>query len=604
MVLLHARYLALMRSLLLSASVLFFCLTGVAQEPTGLPHTLAPHEQELIRPYRDSRAGASRGITTPPTFAPRTMAEWEEIQTLVITWTSYTGILKQIVREAKNECEVLIVCSNPTTVQNYLLNSQYGGPLTDLDNITFLQASFNSVWTRDFGPECIYENEVDSLYLLDWLYNRPRPEDDALSDALGVAKNIAVYSTTQAPYDLVHTGGNFMSDGFGTAFSSELVDEENGANGQYNQTVRTSAGVDAMMQQFMGIATGRYVKMQQLLYDVINHIDMHMKLIDEETLLVGEFPAGLSDGPRIEQNVQMIIDDVPSVFGDPYRLVRIPMPPSTGGQFPPNASYRTYANNIFINGTVLVPTYRTEYDTTGLRILREALPGYNVVGIDCDNSDQNIISASGAIHCITKGIGVADPLLIKHQRLVDTYETSTPYSVEAYIRHRTGISAAEVYWTTDTTAGFAALPMTAGADNTWSAAIPAQPAGTEIFYYIHAAANSGKQQVRPIVAPAGWWKFRVLGLSTAVPDVAGPVIAEVFPNPTSSLLMVTVDGAGAAPVRMTLLDATGREVMLMHDGTLHADRRVFADISNLAEATYVLVVQSATGRSVTRVMKR
>jgi hypothetical protein len=232
------------------------------------------------------------------------MAEWEEIQTLVITWTSYTGILKQIVRAAKEECEVMIVCSNATTVQNYLLNSQYGGPLDDLDNITFLVAPFNSVWTRDFGPESIYANEVDSLHLLDWLYNRPRPLDDGLSDELGVAKNIAVYSTTQAPYDLVHTGGNFMADGFGTAFSSELVDEENGPNGEYNQTVRTSAGVDAMMQQFMGIAPGRYVKMQRLLYDNINHIDMHMKLLDEETLLVGEFPAGLSDGPRIEQNVQ------------------------------------------------------------------------------------------------------------------------------------------------------------------------------------------------------------------------------------------------------------------------------------------------------------
>ncbi len=593
-----------MRTLLLAASALLFTLSGLAQEPAGLPHTLAPHEQELIRPYRDSRATASRGITAPPDFVPRTMAEWEEIQTLVITWTSYSGILKQIVRAAKAECEVMIVCSNATTVQNYLLNSQYGGPLDDLDNITFLEAPFNSVWTRDFGPESIYANEVDSLHLLDWLYNRPRPLDDGLSDELGAAKNIAVYSTTQAPYDLVHTGGNFMSDGFGTAFSSELVDEENGPNGEYNQTVRTSAGVDAMMQQFMGIAPGRYVKMQRLLYDNINHIDMHMKLLDEETLLVGEFPTGLSDGPRIEQNVQMIIDDVPSVFGDPYRLVRIPMPSSTGGQFPPNASYRTYANNIFINGTVLVPTYRTEYDTTGLRILREALPGYNVVGIDCDNSDQNIISASGAIHCITKGIGVADPLLIKHQRLVDTYETITPYTVEAYIRHRSGISGAEVFWTTDTTAGFSALPMTAGAGNTWSAAIPAQPAGTEVFYYIHATANSGKQQVRPIVAPEGWWKFRVLGLATSIPDAAGPVIAEVFPNPTSSLLMVTVDGAGAAPVRMTLLDATGREVMLLHNGTLHADRRVFADISYLAEATYLLVVESASGRSVMRVMKR
>ena len=90
--------------------------------------------------------------------------------------------------------------------------------------------------------------------------------------------------------------------------------------------------------------------------------------------------------------------------------------------YPPNASYRTYANNVFINGTVLVPTYRTEYDTVGLRILREALPGYRVIGIDCD-SDQNIIAQSGAIHCITKTIGVADPMLIRHQPLTDTDNT-------------------------------------------------------------------------------------------------------------------------------------------------------------------------------------
>ncbi|MFN8165147.1 MAG: hypothetical protein U0X76_02985 [Bacteroidia bacterium] len=32
---------------------------------------------------------------------------------------------------------------------------------------------------------------------------------------------------TAAPYDLTHTGGNFMVDGFGTAFSSKLVMDEN-----------------------------------------------------------------------------------------------------------------------------------------------------------------------------------------------------------------------------------------------------------------------------------------------------------------------------------------------------------------------------------------
>ena len=38
----------------------------------------------------------------------------------------------------------------------------------------------------------------------------------------------------------------------------------------------------------MGI--NRYITMPTLPYDGIHHIDMHMKLLDEETLLVGEYP--------------------------------------------------------------------------------------------------------------------------------------------------------------------------------------------------------------------------------------------------------------------------------------------------------------------------
>ena len=413
--------------------LLFAAISTFAQERRDLPIGLAPWETPLIPAYRDSRANAGRGISTPPAFPVRTMGEWEEIQTLVITWTSYTGVLKQIVAAAKEECEVLIVCDDAASVTSYLQNANYGGPINDLHNVSFLEAPYNSVWSRDFGPEVIYKNEVDSLFLLDWIYNRPRPQDDALSDAIGSAKGINVFSTTQAPYDLVHTGGNFMADGFGTAFSSELVLDENGPSGQFNQTVKTEAQVDAIMQQFMGVIPERYIKMTTLPYDAIHHIDMHMKLIDEETLLIGEFPTGQSDGPQLETNIQGIMGNYNSTFGTPYRIVRIPMPSSTGGNFPPSASYRTFANNVFVNKTVLVPTYREQVDTIGLRILRESLPGYNVVGIDCDNNDQNIISASGAIHCITKGIGVADPLLIKHQRLSDTYETVQPYIVDAYI---------------------------------------------------------------------------------------------------------------------------------------------------------------------------
>ncbi|MBP6312543.1 MAG: agmatine deiminase family protein [Flavobacteriales bacterium] len=583
---------------------LFLLLSFTASAQHGLPHELAPEEQPLIPAYRDSRAGASRGISTPPAFPVRTMAEWEEVQAVVVTWTSYTGILKQIVRHAKAECEVIIVCDDEASVTDYLQNSQYGGPLPDLNNITFLVEDFNSIWCRDFGPETIYRNEVDSVMLLDWIYNRPRPLDDGLSDALAAQMGLPIYSTTQAPYDLVHTGGNFMADGFGTAFSSELVLNENGPGGQFNQTVKTEAQVDDIMEQFMGIEQGRYVKMTPLPFDAINHIDMHMKLIDEETLLIGEFPVGVSDGPTLETNIQNVLANYNSLFGTPYRIVRIPMPSSTGGNYPPSASYRTFANNIFLNKTILVPTYRDEYDTTGLRILRETLPGYNVVGIDCDNSDQNIISASGAIHCITKAIGVDDPLLISHQRLSDTYETVIPYSVEAYMRHRSGIANAQLYWTTDTTQGYAALPMTDQGSGNWAGAIPAQIAGTEVFYYVEGTSVSGKTQVRPIVAPEGWWNFNVLDISSGISEADGPSIVEVFPNPTSSLVMITLTSATNERVIVRLLDALGREVMRLHEGVVPNDNRVFADISALSEGAYSVVVESANGRKTARVLKR
>src|SRR5690606_28060337 len=191
-----------------------------------------------------------------------------------------------------------------------------------------------------------------------------------------------------------------------------------------------------------------------------------------------------------------------------------------------------------------------------------------------------------------------------HQRLRDTYETVQPYEVEAYIRHKSGIASAQLYWTTDTAQGFAPIGMTAAAGDMWIANIPAQPVGTKIFYYIEAQANSGKVQVRPIVAPEGWWKFEVLDITAWIADVDGPVINEVFPNPTSSVMMAVIEGTGDERVTVTLHDALGREVMHVHEGRMPADGRVFADLSYLSEGAYLLVVQNSNGRTVHKVVKR
>ena len=527
-----------------------FCLCILALHSVNaqfLPHQLTAAEKEV-----DYNTPAATGFTTPPASEVRTPAEWEEIDGLCVRWngTFARTTLRGIVENAKEEVPVYIV-TNQNYVDNIEDDLQNNG--ITLDNIQFVVEPSNSIWFRDYGQWNVYTNDVDSLLWIDWIYNRPRPNDDVVPEALADLLDIPLYQTLNAPYDLVNTGGNFMVDGFGTAFSSELILEENDASNDFGTSNHSEADVDQILEDFMGI--DRYIKMPTLPYDGIHHIDMHMKLLDEETLLIGEYPTGVADGPQIESNLNYVLNNFNSVFGTAYKIVRIPMPPE-GGQYPnTNGDYRTYTNSVFVNSTILVPTYEEQWDTTALRIYRDALPGYKVVGIDCNE----IITASGAIHCITKAVGADDPLLISHQPLDDTPFVASNYEVEARIQHADGISNASVYWTTDTAAGYSSVPMTLTnpSENTWTGSIPYQNAGEKVFYYIHAEASNGKQQVRPLPAPAGYWKFKVLEDITGI--LEEDLTVSVYPNPSRDEFRIRLNEKLKGSY--SVYDLTGREIV-------------------------------------------
>ena len=582
-------------------AVSFFLSTVLYAQINGqngvLPKGLAPGEEAKYDFYNDNRG--ANGITSPPSFPVRTMAEWEEVQTLTITWTGYIGILTEIVRHAVDEVEVIIICDNPNSVNNTLTNAGIS-----TTNVSYLQEPYNSIWMRDYAANTVYENEVDSLYMVDWIYNRPRPDDDVSPVPITNLKGITLYETTQAPNDLVNTGGNFMVDGWGTAFASKLILEENEPGNPYNVTAKTEAEIDQIMADYMGIT--RYIKMETLPYDAIHHIDMHMKLLDEETLLIGEYPQSVADGPQIEANIQYVLSNYQSVWGDPYEIVRVEMPPENG-VYPDEipwwnaGAYRTYTNCVFLNKTVLVPTYEQQYDTTALRILREELPGYKVIGIECND----IIQASGALHCITHTIGVNDPLWISHQRLDDTFDDQNPYQVDAIMKHRSGISSANLYWTIDTTAGYNNVAMTAGSNDTWTGFIPAQPIGTVIYYYVEGNATNGKTQVRPIVAPDGWWRFKVLDINTVGTNelLAPEEMLSVFPNPAGAITCVPVNANQSLNGSLKLYSMLGSEVQTLHQGQFPAgESKYFFNAADLLPGAYLLVLDHQEGRLVQEVL--
>lgn len=422
------------------------------------------------------------------------------------------------------ECKVLIATTSEASVRTYLTNNG-----VDLTNVRFLNANTNSIWIRDYAANTVYSNDVGERALVDWIYNRPRPLDNTLPTSHAAYAGVQLYVTDTSPNDLVNTGGNFMSDGMGNAFASKLILDENKAGNSYNVSAKTEAQVDKILKDYMGINS--YRKMTVLPYDEIHHIDMHMKLLDEETILVSQYPEGIADGPQIKQNIDYIKNTFKTPFGNDYDIKWIPAPASTTGAYPnTGGAYRTYTNAVIINKTILVPTYRPEVDEPALNLYKQLMPGYTVVGIDVDNAGEDLISLSGAIHCITHTIGVADPLWITHSKLKNATSFTVP--IEAQIKHNSGIFTAKVFWRESGDIGFQETSMTNSGDNKWVANLSLPSTSKQIDYYIWAQANSGKSIARPIVAPDGFWTFDVSALS--VDELAFKNIEGPFPNPAEN----------------------------------------------------------------------
>jgi agmatine deiminase len=564
---------------------MFLCLlsisNGLAQE---LPKYLTEEEKTLMPAYLQEVSADTRNSSLPPDFPVRNMAEWEESEYLYITWRAYPAILKEIVRFGRESAKVVVLCNtanDTVSARNYLINNQ-----VDLENVYFKITPTNSVWIRDYFTNTAYKNDVDSLILVDWVYNRPRPADNNVALHVAQDLDLPLYRTNLMPNRLIHTGGNYMSNGNGQAFSSELILDENPS--------LSEAQVDQIMEDFLGIT--EYIKMTNLPYDGIHHIDMHMKILDEETLIVGEYPAGISDGPQIEANILYVVENFQNHFEEDFSVIRIPMPPPPFTNFWPsnNGPYRTYANMKIINNTILVPVYNIPQDEEALDIIRAAKPGYNVVGINVNG----MINAGGAIHCITHSVGVQKPLLITHKKLKDKAFNEEGYQVSATIKHIDGIANAKLYYTNDTTQAYEWIEMLSQESNIYSASIPAYNEGDEIFYYIEAEANSGKIQKRPITAPEGYYQFNIYNPLNILDVSSFFETRPLFPNPAKAITCLPYNFTAEGLVSLKIYDSKGALIETVFEGRVNrGEKNFFINAEHYQNGIYLVELSTEFGLS-------
>ncbi|MBK8552561.1 MAG: T9SS type A sorting domain-containing protein [Ignavibacteria bacterium] len=200
-----------------------------------------------------------------------------------------------------------------------------------------------------------------------------------------------------------------------------------------------------------------------------------------------------------------------------------------------------------------------------------------------------MISALGAIHCITKEIGVSEPVFFSHAKLLNTLNTTAPYEVKSYIKSKTGIASASVYWRTDTTQAYNSVSMTQTLD-TFKASIPPQTLGTKIYYYISATSNSGRTSTKPLTAPSGYIKFAIDNPTSVIQNNSAPgnfSLSQNYPNPFNPVTKLEFRISDYGFVSLKVYDVLGNEVRtLVNEKKSAGSYTITFDGSNLSSGIY------------------
>ena len=306
------------------------------------------------------------------------LAEWEPQSMVQLTWphkdTDWAPILDEI-----------------TAVYEEMAHEiRKREPLLIVD-----QTPHNDTWARDHGfitvEETFFDHKSKALILLDFCFNGWGEKFEAALDNQ-INRQLYDQGLVKGLYedhlDFVLEGGSIESDGKGTIFTTECC-----LMAPHRNQPLTKAEIEERLKEWLGAERIVWLQHGSLLGDDTDgHIDTLVRICPDDTLL---YTGGDEDHPDLIK-MERELQELRTLDGKPYRLLKLPLPRpiyDDGDRLP-----ATYANYLVINGAVLVPTYnQPDLDAEALRIIGEAFPDREIVGIDC----RAVIKQHGSLHCCT-----------------------------------------------------------------------------------------------------------------------------------------------------------------------------------------------------------
>ncbi|MBR3699731.1 MAG: agmatine deiminase family protein [Bacteroidales bacterium] len=477
-------------------------------------------EEEMNTPVRNENFTE----TPPPTGEPRFVGEFEPMQGVMIRYP--LGIPTSLVVDLSNNCMVYCITTQQSSAQSTFQNAG-----VNMNNVTFVNAPTDSYWVRDYGPWYIFEDCTPAI--VDNRYNRPRPNDDNISQVFANYWNIAMYGM-----NLQHTGGNMMEDGRGHGVSDELVFNENNNN---EENVRQK------MREYLGIDPYHVTIDPQ--GDYIAHVDCWGKYLAPDKILIARLPQSNSHYNDYEQ-VAQYFENTNCCWGYPYQVFRVDEP---GGY-----TLAPYTNSLILNKSVYVPMGdNATYNQQAIEVYQEAMPGYNIVPVY--NNDWSIgWENTDALHCRTRGVMDFNMLFVDHREVLHgEQEWQEEYPVVSKFIAYSGMDLKQdsllVYYSING-GDYQVAHMTAtGNPDEYVGNITGFQGGDEIDYYVFGADESNHRYTQPVFAELDPHHFTVgeqpltdMGLITET-----PIVELTMDNPQIEVAVTNANYASSALIAVS-----------------------------------------------------
>jgi agmatine deiminase len=372
--------------------------------------------------------------TTPAALGYTFPAEWEKHEATWFSWPRPEGIsfpdkyhtvpenLARIFAAIapREKVHVNVPNGNVERIVREQL-TEHGCPLK---NIFFHHIRTNENWCRDHGPAFVVNRAKNKVAIVDWGFNAwggkypPYDDDDAVPTRIAEKFKFPLFyprsdagvqgrrgdgvndaSLTPSPNhpstpssNVIMEGGAIDVNGAGTLLTTTDCLLNKNRNPHLNKSQIEQYLKDYYGQKQICWLTGGIDG-----DDTDGHVDDLARFISPTKIVIAMEPDPKDANYKVLQSARKQLAKLRDQDGRPFEIIEIPMPRPVvfDGQRLP----ATYVNFYFVNGALLVPTYRDKKnDKKAIDILQSHLPKHEVIGIDC----TELIWGLGAIHCLSQ----------------------------------------------------------------------------------------------------------------------------------------------------------------------------------------------------------